>query len=44
MKNFNDLSEWGILALAISLQEDDEPVYAAAHGNDHYGQMMDTYG
>ena len=28
MKNFNDLSEGEILALAISLEEEDERVYA----------------
>jgi erythrin-vacuolar iron transport family protein len=28
MKNFNDLSEREILALAISLEEEDERVYA----------------
>jgi erythrin-vacuolar iron transport family protein len=28
MKNFNDLSEREVLALAISLEEEDERVYA----------------
>jgi len=47
MKNFNDLSEREVLALAISLEEEDERVYADfAEGlKDHYpasGSLFDA--